>query len=142
MPIPPGKSKQTIPVPAPTLPSATSDPSFDSAPSTSSIATVRESAMSPSSHSPTTGSTTFSGPRPEASTPAWKTVPTACDPHRYTGVSITPRSSISSFAVSSPTPLTTAVPARAGRAGGAMTVTPVRCPLAAWRGPPALPGRP
>jgi hypothetical protein len=42
-----------------------------------------------------------------------------------------PRSSISSFAVSSPTPLITAVPAGAGRAGGSTTVTPVRCPLAA-----------
>ena len=82
VPMPPGKPKQTMPVPAPTLPSATSGPSAPSAPSTSPIETVRESAMSPSSHSPTTGSTTLSGPRPEASTAAWKTVPTACEPHR------------------------------------------------------------
>src|SRR3954464_13098776 len=46
-----------------------------------------------------------------------------------------PRSSISSFAVSSPTPLITAVAAVAGSAGGSTTVTPVRWPPAAWAWP-------
>ncbi len=75
----------------------------------------------------------LSGPRPEAVIAACRTVPIACEPQRYTGVSMRPRSSISSLAVSSPTPLTVAVPAGAGRdpSGGATTVTPVFCPEAA-----------
>ena len=48
-----------------------------------------------------------------------------------TGVVIDPRSSISIIPVSSPMPLTVVAPARAGREGGAITVTPVRWPLLA-----------
>src|SRR4051812_24141784 len=51
-----------------------------------------------------------------------------------------PHSSISSFLVSSPTPLTVATPARAGSSGGATTVTPVGSPLAAWEWPTHTPG--
>ena len=50
--------------------------------STSAATTVRESARSPSSHSPTTGSTMSSGPRPEAAIAACRTVPIACEPQR------------------------------------------------------------
>src|SRR5256885_9593064 len=50
-----------------------------------------------------------------------------------------PHSSISSFLVSSPTPLVVATPARAGRRGGATTVTPVGSPLAAWAWPTSTP---
>jgi hypothetical protein len=71
VPIPPGKSKQVIPVPAPTVPSATSSPAFASAAFASATVTVRASAMSESSHSPTTGITVWSGSPPAASTAAW-----------------------------------------------------------------------
>ncbi len=78
----PGTRSTSSPCPAPTLPSATSLPRLASARSTSPVVTLRESALQLSSHSPTTGSTILSGPRPEASTAAWWTMPTACDPQR------------------------------------------------------------
>ncbi len=55
-------------------------------------------------------------------------------------MSIQPVSSISSFEVSSPVPLTTAVPAMAGSEGGSTTVTPVRWPLCACECPTRTPG--
>ena len=71
VPIPPAKSKHVIPVPAPTVPSATSFPALASAAFTSSTVTVRESPRSESSHSPTTGITVVSGLPPAASTAPW-----------------------------------------------------------------------
>ena len=71
VPMPPGKSKHVIPVPPPTVPSANSSPAFASAALTSSTVTVRESPMSESSHSPTTGMTVLSGSPPAASTAPW-----------------------------------------------------------------------
>ena len=58
----PGSRSSCIPVPAPTLPSATSGAQRVERPRTRRPpTTVRESARSPSSHSPTTGITTFWG---------------------------------------------------------------------------------
>ena len=71
VPMPPGNSKHIMPVPPPTLPSATSGPAFASAALASATVTVRPSAMSESSHSPTTGMTVWSGSPPAASIAAW-----------------------------------------------------------------------
>ena len=71
VPIPPAKSKHVMPVPAPTVPSATSFPAFASAARASSTVTVSESPRSESSHSPTTGITVLLGLPPAASTAAW-----------------------------------------------------------------------
>ena len=63
VPIPPAKSKQVIPVPEPTRALGDVRPGVrERRASTSSTVTVRESAMSESSHSPTTGITVFVGP--------------------------------------------------------------------------------
>ena len=71
VPMPPGKSKHIMPVPPPTLPSATSAPALASAALASATVTVRASAMSESSHSPTTGMIVWSGSPPAASIAAW-----------------------------------------------------------------------
>ena len=67
--MPPAKSKQVIPVPPPTPPSGTSSEGAQRV-STSAAAIVRESPMSESSHSPTTGMIVRSGLPPAASTAA------------------------------------------------------------------------
>ena len=82
VPIPPGKSKQVIPVPAPTVPSAHLGAEIVERRSTSSVgdrARIRHVAVVALADD---GSTTLSGPRPEASMAAWCTVPTAWVPHR------------------------------------------------------------
>ena len=71
VPMPPANSKQVMPVPPPTEPSATSAVSDARARITSSTVMVRESARSESSHSPTTGIRVLSGSPPSASTAAW-----------------------------------------------------------------------
>ncbi len=68
--MPPAKPKQVMPVPPPTPPSGTSSERSASAAWTSAAAIVRESPMSESSHSPTTGIIVRSGLPPAASTAA------------------------------------------------------------------------
>ena len=136
VPIPPLRSKQTIPVPAPSAPSPTTPPAAASArpASAASTCTTRASLSQLSSHSPTTGMTTSSTPTTGSAATAADTAPSYTRPTaivavRNTGVSITPHSRTCRLPVSSPAPFRTAVPAGSGApvdAPVATAVTPDR----------------
>ena len=143
VPMPPFRSKQLIPVPAPTTPPATAP---RSAPARSAIAartsasstwTRRDALRWPSSHSATTGSSASSSPAASSSptrieTAASNTRPIAIELVRKIGDSRTPHSSMVVIPIASPAPLSTEAPAgtrslkSAPGSNGAITVTPVR----------------
>ena len=150
MPIPPLKPWQIIPVPLPTLPSATGPAAaVASAWSTCSGLTCRPlmSLRIPSQVSPTTGSAqNGSGGRSRAiaATIAPCTVPTSCVFVSATGVVKRPDSRIHAVPVSSPFPFSRCQPANTGSSHtrpscGTTTVTPVRTgPCADTKRPVAL----
>ncbi len=118
--MPPAKSEQCMPMPAPICPSPTASvpvASSAAAISAASGAGPRTTSTTPElSHSPTTGMITSSTPMPRWRSPstwvaAWYTAPTYGVAVRKTGVSMTPHSRIWIEPVSSPAPFRTATPA-------------------------------
>ena len=138
--MPPGKSKHIIPVPAPTRALGDLGPERSRAPArrrrpspcASRLARSRRTRRRP-------GARSRRGRARRPAPPRGGRSPPRAMPHRYTGVSIVPRSSISILPVSSPIPLTTAVAAGTGSVGGSTTVTPVGSPLSDCEWPTRTP---
>ena len=139
MPMPPLKSKQLMPVPAPTQPSATGPaaaPSRAARTCSSRTCMPRRSLRNPSSHSPTTGMTASSMPASGLPsiiqrTVASYTAPALCEFVSSTGVSMRPHSRMALMPMTSPTPLAAKAPAttrlcQMSSPCGKIAVTPVR----------------
>ena len=143
VPIPPGKSKQIIPVPAPTRALDDLRRRAPRAPRSTSPAVdrARVGHVAVVALADDRDARRRSGPRPEARDRGVVdgADARACRTGRRASPS-SPRSSISSLPVSSPIPLTSAVPAGAGSAGGATTVTPVALAALGLRVADADPG--